>query len=207
MGVVELDGDLVGEFLPRALALLETSDNVVERGGAPEVLLLQAKLLTTVEAIQVSYVLDDMQRHSLVVRVENRRDGLSTLLIGHGALVVSRVEFLKVKLATSGLAGPETEVVASARLVSRNGYVKGNSLDNLSTLPRALLLALVILPAVDLAVELNVNYNVMALELPWVEVQPVVGNFDLVSVDNLLLKDTVAVAQAVTPGRVVERGH
>lgn len=30
VGVVELDGDLVGEFLPRALALLETSDNVVE---------------------------------------------------------------------------------------------------------------------------------------------------------------------------------
>lgn len=52
VGVVQLDGDLVGEFLPRALTLLETSDNVVERGCTPEVLLLQAELLTAVEATQ-----------------------------------------------------------------------------------------------------------------------------------------------------------
>ena len=51
VSVVELDGDLVGEFLPRALALFESANNVVERGSAPKVLLLQSKLLTTFEAI------------------------------------------------------------------------------------------------------------------------------------------------------------
>lgn len=47
----------------------------------------------------------------------------------------------------------------------------------------------------------------MAGELPGVEVQPVVGHFDLVAVDDLLLENTVAVAQAVAPGRVVERSQ
>jgi hypothetical protein len=50
MGVVKLDGDRVGELLPGFLALLEAADNIVERGSAPEVLLLQAELFTALEA-------------------------------------------------------------------------------------------------------------------------------------------------------------
>lgn len=41
-------------------------------------------------------------------------------------------------------------------------------------------------------------------DLPWVEVEPVVGNLNLITVDNLLLEDTVAVPQTVAPGWVVE---
>jgi hypothetical protein len=44
--IVKLDGDRVGELLPGLLALLESADDVVERGSAPEVLLLQSKLFT-----------------------------------------------------------------------------------------------------------------------------------------------------------------
>jgi hypothetical protein len=52
VGIVELDGNLVRELAPSTLALLESADDVVERGGAPEVLLLQAKLLTAVKAVR-----------------------------------------------------------------------------------------------------------------------------------------------------------
>jgi hypothetical protein len=45
----------------------------------------------------------------------------------------------------------------------------------------------------------------MARELPGVEVEPVVGHLDLVTVDDLLLEDTVAVSQAVAPGGEVKR--
>jgi hypothetical protein len=51
VGIVELDSDLAGELLPSLLGLLETTNNVVERGGAPEVLLLETKLLATVKAV------------------------------------------------------------------------------------------------------------------------------------------------------------
>jgi hypothetical protein len=56
----------------------------------------------------------------LVVGVEHSRDGLSTLLIRNGALILARVELLEVELATSSLATPETEVVAGTGLVSGN---------------------------------------------------------------------------------------
>jgi hypothetical protein len=56
----------------------------------------------------------------LVVGVEHSRDSLSTLLVRDGALVLSRVELLEVKLAARSLATPETEVVASTSLVSGN---------------------------------------------------------------------------------------
>jgi hypothetical protein len=42
--------------------------------------------------------------------------------------------------------------------------------------------------------------------LPWVEVKPVVRNLHLVSVDDLLTEDTVAVAESVSPRWVVQCG-
>jgi hypothetical protein len=120
VGVVELDSDLVGELLPRATGLLESADDIVERSSAPEVLLLQAKLLTAVETAVVRYKFTDPEMCSLVVRVENSRDGLGTLLISYRALIVTVVELLEVELAACSFAAPKTEVVASASLVSGN---------------------------------------------------------------------------------------
>ena len=51
-----------------------------------------------------------------------------------------------------------------------------------------------------------IDSDVVPGKFPWIEVQPVVWDFYLVAVDDLLLEDTVPVPQAVTPGRVVERG-
>lgn len=57
VGIVELDSDLVGKLLPGALALLESADDVVERRGTPEVLLLQPELLSTLQTTVVRCVL------------------------------------------------------------------------------------------------------------------------------------------------------
>jgi hypothetical protein len=53
MSVVELNGNLIWELAPFTLGLLEATNNVVERCGTPEVLLLQAELLSTLEAVDV----------------------------------------------------------------------------------------------------------------------------------------------------------
>lgn len=118
--VVELDGNLVGELLPRTLGLLETTHNVVERSSHPEVLLLQTQLLASLE---------------VVVGVQHSADGLSTLLVGDRAFVVTTIELLKVEFAVRSLAGPETEVVGSRCIVTRNWDVVGDSANNLTTLP------------------------------------------------------------------------
>jgi hypothetical protein len=54
----------------------------------------------------------------LVVGVEHSRDGLRTLLVSDGALVLARVELLEIELAASCLASPQTEVVACVGLVT-----------------------------------------------------------------------------------------
>lgn len=41
-------------------------------------------------------------------------------------------------------------------------------------------------------------------DLPWVEVKPIVRNFNLVSVNNFLTEDAVAVTKSVAPGRIVQ---
>ena len=60
---------------------------------------------------------------------------------------------------------------------------------------------------VDPAVELDINRYIASRKFPRVEVKPVIRDFDLVSIFNLLLKDTVSVSQAVAPCCIVERGH
>lgn len=121
MGVVKLNGDLVGEFGPGTLSLLEPANDIEERGSAPEVLLLQTELLTTLKAVLLLDIILWISRlYSLVVGVENGGDGLGTLLISYRALVFARVELLEVKLAASSFAAPKTQIVASAGLVSRN---------------------------------------------------------------------------------------
>ncbi len=49
-----------------------------------------------------------------------------------------------------------------------------------------------------------IDGNIMAGKLPGVKVQPVVGNFHLVAVNDFLLDDAVAVAETVAPGWVVK---
>jgi len=82
---------LVREFEPGTLRLLESADDIVKRCGNPEILLLQAKLLTTLK---------------VVVGVEYGTDGLGTLLVANRAFVVTTVELLEIKFSACSLAGP-----------------------------------------------------------------------------------------------------
>lgn len=151
----------------------------MERGGAPEVLLLQSKLLSSFH---------------VVVRVQNSRDGFGSLLIGNCALILTRVEFGEVELARRSSARPQAQVVHRSSSVSWNGHIVRYGCDDLAILPRCDLLAVLIRVFVDPAVELDVNCDIVSRELPRVEVKPVVRNLDLVSVVNLLLENTVSVS-------------
>ena len=59
----------------------------------------------------------------------------------------------------------------------------------------------------DMTIELNVYSDVVSREFPRVEVQPVVRYLYLEPVDDFLLKDTISITQAVSPGRVIQRSH
>lgn len=53
----------------------------------------------------------------------------------------------------------------------------------------------------------HINDNIVSGKLPRIEVQPIVRNLDLISVDNLLLEDTISISKSIAPSRVVERGE
>ncbi len=208
VGVVELNSNLLWELAPSASRLLEASNNVVKRGSNPKVLLLQTQLFASLE---------------IVIGIQYSTDGLGTLLIGDGAFVVAIVELLKVKLASRSLAGPETQVVGGGCSVTWNRNIVRDGLDNLTALPDGNVLAVGVGRFPDVAIKLNlwfvlvaetlnpcvkntyVNSHIVTRKLPGVKVQPVVGNFNLISINNFLLEDAVAVAKAVAPGGVVER--
>lgn len=58
-----------------------------------------------------------------------------------------------------------------------------------------------------MAIKLNVNSDIVPRELPWVEIEPVIGDLNLISIDNLLLKDTIPVPKPIAPSRKVHRRH
>ena len=64
-----------------------------------------------------------------------------------------------------------------------------------------------ILVSRDMTVELNIHSNVVPREFPRVEIQPIIWYLHLKPVDDLLLKDTISITQAISPGRVIQRGH
>lgn len=52
-------------------------------------------------------------------------------------------------------------------------------------------------------IKLNINSDIVPRELPWVEIEPVIGDLNLISIDDLLLKDTIPVPESIAPGRKV----
>jgi len=55
--------------------------------------------------------------------------------------------------------------------------------------------------------ETYINDDIMSRELPWIEVQPIVRDLDLISIYDFLLENTITVSQSVAPRRVVQRGQ
>lgn len=140
MSIVELDSNLLRELPPRALRLLETPNDIVQRCSNPEVLLLETQLLTSLQ---------------VVIGVEDSADGLSTLLVGDGAFVVTAVELLEIEFTSGGLAGPQSQVVGSRGVVSRDRNIVGNGLNNFAAFPDGNVLARCVGRLADAAEELN----------------------------------------------------
>ena len=142
MGVIELNGNLLRELTPCTLRLLEATDDIIQRCSYPEVLLLKTKLLTAIE---------------IVIGVQDSTDSLSTLLVTNRALIIATVKLLEIKLSACSLTGPETQVIGSRRVKSRNGYIVCNRLDNLTTFPDSNLLSSLVLVLSYISIELDLK--------------------------------------------------
>ncbi len=190
--VVELDRDLVGEHVERVVRLLVAPDDVLERRGDEEVLLLEPQLLA---------------RHAVVVRVEHLRDRLGRVLRANGRDVVALVELAEVELPRRARR-PEPEGVDVVGPEAGDGRVERHRHDLGRVDP------LVDDPSAPVgvldhaAVELHRIERLRATDLPRVaEAQPVVRLLDLVTASDPLMEDPVFVADAVAVARQLERRH
>ena len=191
MGVVELDGDLVGEGVDFVAVGLEAADDVVQGAGDEEVLLLEA---------QFAALLD------VVVGIEDFGDVLGERLGLVGLHVVAVVEEGEVEIL-GGLGLPQAQVVDGAVAEAGDGVVVGDAEDGFVVGPAGEEAAVDLLHE-DAAAEVDLEARLGALDLPGVaEAEPVVGFLDLVAVLDGLAEDAVVVADAVAVAGELEGGE
>lgn len=149
---------------------------------------------------------------------------MKTKLVINLPLVITAIELLEVEFSACCFARPETQVVHNRSVEPWNGNIICSSLHNFSPFPFSVTLAILVVILPNLAVELNlqilaskchfqvlsleisyIDNNIMSGELPRVKVQPVIRNLNLVSIHNLLLKNTITISQPITPSGIIER--
>ena len=181
--VVGMDGHKLRQQLPvSAVLLLKGVEQAVDAGRDKQVLLLQAQQTAVLAG---------------VVGVEDGADGLGLGALGICQGVVAAVESLQIEVLLDWLSGPDAQLVDGLAGIAHNGDVIGNGKDVLRV-HRAVERAAVLLKALDAATKLDGHGLVLTTDLPGIAVgEPLVGGLDLAAVDDLLLKQAVAVAHAV----------
>ena len=183
VGIVGVDGHKLRQQLPvRAVLLLKGVEQAVDTGRDKQVLLLQAQQTAVLAG---------------VVGVEDGADGLGLGALGIGQGIVATVEGLQIKVLLDRLGSPDAQLVDGLAGIAHDGDVIGDGQDVLRV-HRAVERAAVLLKALNMATKLDGHGLVLTADLPGIAVgEPLVGGLDLAAVDDLLLKQAVAVAHAV----------
>jgi len=192
MRVVHLEDQLLGELFDVVVGLQILLDRSLQGSRDKEVLLLEAQLLALVV---------------LVVGIEDITDGLGQVLLLHGLLVVTLVEGIELE-ALDGLGIPDAEGVDKAVAVADDGQVVGNRLDGaVAFLPEHGPAELLVIVRGHVAAEVHLLGVLGSAELQGIAVlKPVVRDFLLVAVLDLLLEHAVVITDAAAVGRIVEGG-
>ena len=183
VGVVELDRCVFAQAEYRAVHVLVTAQQVLQRGGDEEVFLAQPQFLP---------------RFGAVGRVKHTGDALGAGHLGGGAQVVAGVETLQVQVF-HGARTPQPQGVDAGAAPADHWGVVGHGAHGFVGRPDLDHLAGSIRHGLDAAAEANRVNHLGALELPWVaEIQPAFGLLLLPAIDDRLAEQAVFIADAIT---------
>ena len=112
MGVVQLDGDLVGQVLQRSVAGQMVLHDITDRSSGQEVLLTQAQ---------------DLALNMVVVGVQHLGDELGVGVLAHGGVVVAQREAGHIKVRS--LCLPQTQLCNALSIVALHIHIGGNGHD------------------------------------------------------------------------------
>ena len=168
------------------------SDDILNGGGYQQILLLQTKLLSSVSGI---------------VGIEDTGDVFCPLSGLKGIVIFSSIEGEEVEFI-EGQRFPETETDGVECGIAGDGSIICSSNNCLRILPIAPLYAFGIGGPSDLTVKFDLVFHINSLDLPRVAVaEPIIRYFYLISILDQLLENAVVIANAVSPGRIVQRRH
>ena len=190
VGVVQLDGDLVGQVLQRSVAGQVVLHDIADRSSGQEVLLTQAQ---------------DLALNVVVVGVQHLGDELGVGVLAHGSVVVAQREAGHIKVR--GLCLPQTQLCNALSIVALHIHIGGDGHD--AVVVGVLDIVEAVVPVlVDLAVKADLHSLIrVALQPHLTAGQPVVGALLLPAVHDLLLEDAVLVQDGVAGAADAGGGH
>ena len=190
VGVVQLDGDLVGQVLQRSVAGQVVLYDIADRSSGQEVLLTQAQ---------------DLALNVVIVGVQHLGDELGVGVLAHSGVVVAQREAGHIKVW--GLCLPQTQLCNALSVVALHIHIGGDSHD--AVVVGVLDVVEAVVPVlVDLAVKADLHSLIrVALQPHLTAGQPVVGALLLPAVHDLLLEDAVLVQDGVAGAADAGGGH
>ena len=181
MGVVDVDGHLVGQVVQGLIAAQMFFQDGLHGSGHQQVLLAQAQALALDVVVGGVEHLGDDLGHGVALQ------GLGVIATGEGGHIK----------AVGRLGGPQHQGVHRVALVAGDIQLVGHGHDGLIVQVGHAVDA-VIVPAPDLAAELDLHRLALVGVEPHVaHVQPVVGELHLPAVHDLLLEDAELVADGI----------
>ena len=190
MGVVQLDGDLVGQILQRTVGGQVVLYDIADGCGREEVLLAQAQ---------------DLALNVVVVGVQHLGDQLGAGVLAHGSVVVAQREAGHIKVRSLGL--PQAQLGNALAVVALHIHVGGHS-HNAVVVGVLDIVEAVIPVLADLAVKADLDGLIgVALQPDLTAGQPVVSALLLPAVHDLLLEDAVLVQDGVAGAADAGGGH
>ena len=193
VGVVELDDDLVRERRPVTVAEPEPADDVPQRAGDQEILLLEPQLPAGLGAVA------GVEHLGQVLRAHLRLDGLG---------VPAGVEQAQVERLPAGPGTPQPQDVDRLGAVARDQHVAGLTPHRLPRHPARPQPSLVVVHRLGAAVEPDDLEVIGSGELPRVAVKrPVIRKLNLLAILEGLLEDPELIPDAIAHRRHVQRGQ
>ena len=190
VGVVDMDGDAIGQTVERAIDLQMAADDVLNGGGHEEVLLAQA------EGFALGVV---------VGGIEHLADDLGHGVLLDGAQVLALIEQAHVE--AGGARRPEAEDADGLAVLAGDHHVARGGLDRGGVAVLDVVEA-VVPPLVDVTVKVDGQRQLGPLLEPDLAAgEPEVGHLHLPAVDQLLTEDAKLVLDGIAHGGVFAGGQ
>ena len=193
MGVVDVQGNLLGEIAHGRARLLVVADNALDAGGHQEVLLNEPALAALIAAVVWVQVAGDVLHKIPVLLL------LLQLLVGNETVIGEITVYLCI---------PKAQIVHRVVVIAHHRHIIGHRHDSGWVLVDQLQLPVAQILHVSIAEEFHVNGLISLAILPGKTIlKPVVGNLRLLAIYDLLLKEAELVVEAAAVARQAVGRH